>query len=141
MVQAEKVILKSIPDKEARKRMERSINEREAFEMFDQDGSGLIDTEEFKRVVQELGVALSPEDRELAFRTLDKDNSGTVDFVEFAAWYAHVTENDSGKVLSPELGLLKLALGATRVCYADGNYTAVVLAAPAEFLCVVFCRR
>ena len=41
---------------------------------------------QFKQVVEELGVALSPEDRALAFRTLDKDNTGAVDFVEFAEW-------------------------------------------------------
>lgn len=84
--QAEKAIMKAIPDKAARKRMERNINEREAFEMFDQDGSGQIDAQEFKKVVEELGVALGPDDRALAFRTLDKDGSGAVDFEEFAAW-------------------------------------------------------
>ena len=66
-------------------------------------------------MVEELGVALSPEDRELAFRTLDKDHSGNVDFVEFAEWFRHVTKAEQGKVLSPGLGLLKLALSATRV--------------------------
>ena len=37
---AEKAVVKALPTKEARKRFERSVNEREAFEMFDQVGDG-----------------------------------------------------------------------------------------------------
>ena len=62
---------------------------RDAFRVFDVDGSGNIDKEELKKLM--LSVGQNPDDDELdeMVRIADADGSGEVDFYEFVALMAH----------------------------------------------------
>ncbi|CAD7961934.1 unnamed protein product [Amoebophrya sp. A25] len=75
---------------------------RKKFNLFDADGSGFIDKDEFKQVLQAfMGQKneISKERFDSYWRDVDQDNSGEVDFEEFLAWY-QVTVKTGG--LSPE---------------------------------------
>ena len=56
---------------------------KEAFELFDQDGSGTITLAELKTVMKNLG--LNPSDNELLemINEVDADGNGTIEFTEF----------------------------------------------------------
>jgi Ca2+-binding EF-hand superfamily protein len=56
---------------------------REAFDLFDTDGSGTIDTKELKVAMRALGFEASKEELRKLVSQVDKDGSGTVDFTEF----------------------------------------------------------
>lgn len=56
---------------------------REAFDLFDTDGSGTIDTKELKVAMRALGFESSKEELRKLVSQVDKDGSGTVDFTEF----------------------------------------------------------
>ena len=62
---------------------------RDAFRVFDSDGSGNIDKQELKRLMASVGQI--PDDDELneMVRIADADGSGEVDFYEFVALMAH----------------------------------------------------
>ncbi|KAF2161508.1 hypothetical protein M409DRAFT_28235 [Zasmidium cellare ATCC 36951] len=57
---------------------------RDAFRVFDRDGSGTISTDELKKVMVALGEDLSDAEIEQMMQEADVDRSGTVDFEEFA---------------------------------------------------------
>ena len=52
---------------------------RQAFKVFDRDGSGSIDTEELRHVMKSLGEDLTDEQIDEMIREADKDGDGTVD--------------------------------------------------------------
>lgn len=54
-----------------------------AWELFDDDHSGQIDSNELQNVLKKLG--LNPTDEELQdiINDIDKDNDGTIDYSEF----------------------------------------------------------
>jgi centrin-1 len=56
---------------------------REAFDLFDTDGSGTIDTKELKVAMRALGFEATKEELRKLVAQVDKDGSGTVDFTEF----------------------------------------------------------
>jgi len=56
---------------------------REAFNMFDEDGSGDIDKREFYKLVQSLGLELNKKKINELIGDMDKDGSGTIDYDEF----------------------------------------------------------
>jgi len=58
---------------------------REAFDLFDTDGSGTIDAKELKVAMRALGFEPSKEEIRKLISEIDKDGSGTVDFNEFLA--------------------------------------------------------
>jgi Ca2+-binding EF-hand superfamily protein len=62
---------------------------REAFRVFDTDGSGNIDKSELKKLMSSVGQ--NPDDAELEemIRIADADGSGEIDFFEFVALMAH----------------------------------------------------
>ena len=57
---------------------------RARFQMFDRDGNGLIDRDELKLVMQELGEKLSEEDIDEMIEEADTNNDGFIDYEEFA---------------------------------------------------------
>lgn len=59
---------------------------REAFNLFDKDGSGTITTDEFIKVLKNLGQKVSKEEAEKICTDLDADGSGEVDFDEFVSY-------------------------------------------------------
>ena len=56
---------------------------REAFDLFDTDGSGTIDTKELKVAMRALGFESSKEELRKLVSQVDRDGSGAVDFTEF----------------------------------------------------------
>ncbi|KAJ7532939.1 hypothetical protein O6H91_13G026500 [Diphasiastrum complanatum] len=56
---------------------------REAFDLFDTDGSGTIDAKELKVAMRALGFETKKEDIERMIADIDKDKSGSIDFEEF----------------------------------------------------------
>jgi centrin-1 len=56
---------------------------REAFDLFDSDKSGEIDTEELKQALKNLGIDAKNQTLQNMMKDLDADNSGKIDFDEF----------------------------------------------------------
>jgi len=50
-----------------------------AFQVFDRDGSGTINTEELKEVMKSIGESLTDEEIEDMMKEADKDGNGTID--------------------------------------------------------------
>jgi calmodulin/calcium-binding protein CML/calcium-binding protein len=57
------------------------------FDRFDVNGSGVIEEEEFMKLLEALRVVMSPEMVHIAFKAIDVNGNGHIDFSEFAAWY------------------------------------------------------
>eukprot|EP00294_Goniomonas_avonlea_P014689 CAMPEP_0114554940 /NCGR_PEP_ID=MMETSP0114-20121206/8479_1 /TAXON_ID=31324 /ORGANISM="Goniomonas sp, Strain m" /LENGTH=161 /DNA_ID=CAMNT_0001740023 /DNA_START=88 /DNA_END=573 /DNA_ORIENTATION=+ len=56
---------------------------KEAFILFDTDGSGAIDAKELLAAVRSLGVSLTPSQVQGMIKEYDKDMTGEIDFNEF----------------------------------------------------------
>ncbi|KAM8939493.1 uncharacterized protein RCH25_053154 [Pelodytes ibericus] len=69
---------------------------REAFDLFDTDGSGTIDVKELKVAMRALGFEPKKEEMKKMISDIDKDGSGTIDFEDFLALMTHkMSEKDS----------------------------------------------
>lgn len=60
---------------------------RELFDFFDVDQNGIIDIDEFKRLLGALGAGMSDEEAAIGFETIDADGNGTIEFDEFRNWW------------------------------------------------------
>jgi len=67
---------------------------REAFDLFDTDGSGTIDAKELKVAMRALGFEPKKDEVKKMVNDLDRDGDGTVDFQEFLQMM-------SGKMVRP----------------------------------------
>merc|ERR1712072_445093 len=56
---------------------------REAFDLFDTDGSGTIDAKELKVAMRALGFEPKKEEVKKMIAEIDKDGTGQIDFIEF----------------------------------------------------------
>ena len=56
---------------------------KEAFDLFDTDHSGTIDTEELKQALSNLGIDAKNQTLQNMMNDIDKNQSGTIDFNEF----------------------------------------------------------
>ena len=56
---------------------------REAFDLFDEDGSGEIDVEEFENLMKTLGYNYTDIELKEMIEQIDIDGSGEIDFAEF----------------------------------------------------------
>ena len=56
---------------------------REAFNLFDTDGSGTIDPKELKAAMQSLGFEAKNQTKYQMIADIDKDGDGSIDFEEF----------------------------------------------------------
>ena len=56
-----------------------------AFAVFDQDGSGMVDADELKSVMRELGEQVDEEDIKRVLKSMDVDGDGTINYHEFSA--------------------------------------------------------
>lgn len=56
---------------------------KEAFQMFDEDGSGEIDAREFKKVIKSLGLNMNDENIKEIMKKIGKNHSGYIDLEEF----------------------------------------------------------
>jgi centrin-1 len=82
---------------------------KEAFDLFDNDKSGEIDTDELKQALKNLGIDAKNQTLQNMMTDLDKDNSGKIDFNEFidmmtAKMSDRDTEEDLKKVFRLFLG-------------------------------------
>merc|ERR1712154_655692 len=69
---------------------------REAFDLFDTDGSGTIDAKELRVAMRALGFEPKKEEIKKMIQDIDKDDSGTIDFNEFLEMMtAKMSEKDS----------------------------------------------
>ena len=59
------------------------IEIKEAFDLFDSDHSGTIDTEELKQALSNLGIDAKNQTLQNMMNDIDKNQSGTIDFTEF----------------------------------------------------------
>nr|ABR17333.1 unknown [Picea sitchensis] len=74
---------------------------KEAFELFDTDGSGTIDAKELNVAMRALGFEMTEEQIRQMIADVDKDGSGTIDFDEFAYMMtAKIGERDSREELT-----------------------------------------
>ena len=72
------VKLESMGEEEMRSKL------RTAFAKFDLDGSGSISTSEMTKAVQDMGLAMTPEQLATMMKEADPDLSGEIEFEEFA---------------------------------------------------------
>ncbi|VFQ92063.1 unnamed protein product [Cuscuta campestris] len=73
---------------------------KEAFELFDTDGSGTIDAKELNVAMRALGFEMTEEQIEQMIADVDKDGSGAIDFDEFEHMLtAKIGERDSKEEL------------------------------------------
>eukprot|EP00565_Helicotheca_tamesis_P007886 CAMPEP_0185724060 /NCGR_PEP_ID=MMETSP1171-20130828/663_1 /TAXON_ID=374046 /ORGANISM="Helicotheca tamensis, Strain CCMP826" /LENGTH=149 /DNA_ID=CAMNT_0028391835 /DNA_START=108 /DNA_END=557 /DNA_ORIENTATION=- len=56
---------------------------RDAFNVFDKDGSGAISRQELQSLMQKLGQNLSKEELDAMMSEVDEDGNGEIDFEEF----------------------------------------------------------
>jgi Ca2+-binding EF-hand superfamily protein len=61
----------------------------QAFQLFDTDGSGTIETQELKIAMRALGFEPKQEEIDKMVRDVDDDGSGSVDYPEFLDMMAH----------------------------------------------------
>lgn len=78
---------------------------REAFDLFDTDGSGTIDAKELKVAMRALGFEPKKEEIRKMIQDIDKDNSGTIDFNEvsphvYVSNVTHVSTNTKWSLLA-----------------------------------------
>ncbi|KAJ0393312.1 hypothetical protein P43SY_009980 [Pythium insidiosum] len=64
---------------------------RDAFDLFDEDGTGQIDELEFADVLEYFGMNVSDARQEALFKKYDKDKSGYIDYKEFRAMWLRLT--------------------------------------------------
>ncbi|KAM7520475.1 hypothetical protein LguiB_019437 [Lonicera macranthoides] len=73
---------------------------KEAFELFDTDGSGTIDAKELNIAMRALGFELNEEQINQMIADVDKDGSGAIDFDEFVHMMtAKIGERDTKEEL------------------------------------------
>ncbi|CAF0746074.1 unnamed protein product [Adineta steineri] len=69
---------------------------REAFDLFDADGSGTIDVKELKVAMRALGFEPKKEEIKKMITDIQKENAGTIDFNDFLQLMSHkMAEKDS----------------------------------------------
>merc|ERR1711991_476736 len=69
---------------------------KEAFDLFDTDGSGSIDSKELKVAMRALGFEPKKEEIQKMISDIDKDGNGDIDFEEFLGMMtAKMGERDS----------------------------------------------
>ncbi|XP_070553178.1 uncharacterized protein [Ptychodera flava] len=69
---------------------------REAFDLFDAEGSGTIDVKELKVAMRALGFEPKKEEIKHMIQNIDKEGSGTIDFNDFVTLMtAKMSEKDS----------------------------------------------
>ncbi|KAK6473589.1 centrin-1 [Huso huso] len=85
---------KTGPKPELTEEMKQEI--REAFDLFDTDGSGYIDVKELKVAMRALGFEPKKEEIKKMIVEIDKEGTGKIDFSDFLAVMTHkMVEKDS----------------------------------------------
>ena len=61
----------------------------EIFRVYDRDGSGSIDRQEFSRLLEALGSSPSEDELAVALDVVDANHSGKISWDEFKAWWTN----------------------------------------------------
>merc|ERR1712166_1264079 len=80
---------------------------REAFDLFDTDGSGTIDAKELKVAMRALGLDAKKDEIRRMINDIDKDGSGTIDFNVFLLF----DDDETGKISFKNLKRVAQELG------------------------------
>lgn len=59
------------------------IGMQKQFKIMDDDNSGNIDMQEFRKAVKDFRIDLTDNEIQLVFSAFDRDNSGSIDYDEF----------------------------------------------------------
>ena len=78
-----------------------------AFNLFDIDGSGDIDSSELAGVAKELGVEMTDAEVTVVMATIDEDGGGDIDLGEFTNWFLGLDAKQEGEKIS-KIGRLKM---------------------------------
>jgi calmodulin len=87
---------------------------KEAFDMFDKDGSGMISVEEIYRVMKNMGNEMTRDEIKEMISDLDEDGSGEIDFEEFITFMQRT-------VTSEEISEEEAVIRAFQTFDRDGN--------------------
>ncbi|KAJ1696834.1 hypothetical protein LUZ63_005346 [Rhynchospora breviuscula] len=80
---------------------------REAFDLFDTDGSGTIDAKELNVAMRALGFEMTEQQIEQMIADVDKDGSGAIEFEEFVQMMtAKIGERDTKEELNKAFHLI-----------------------------------
>lgn len=60
---------------------------RESFDYNDLDGDGMIELDEFRRMLDALNADVGAEEARVGFRAIDTDGDGGIEFDEFVEWW------------------------------------------------------
>jgi hypothetical protein len=66
------------------------------FRNFDEDKSGSVDYQEFRKGLEHIGIILTDVDFQTLLDVVDNDKSGTIDYNEFVEDLKHVDEQTGG---------------------------------------------
>ena len=90
-----------------------------AFKIFDADGSGLLDVEEFREVLRSLGVNPSPDEMVQLLKKADKDGDGEIDLAEFQKVMAIAEGKRAPDGCVATLQLSKRRIGEAEIDFQD----------------------
>eukprot|EP00948_MAST-09A_sp_MAST-9A-sp1_P002056 g2056.t1 len=89
-----------------------------AFEKYDLDSSGTIDTKEMKYLLRdELCQPVSKEDIALAIEVMDANKNGTVEFEELLRWYSIEMHDNAEKYNTRKMKMLRRRLQARKYLF------------------------
>lgn len=66
---------------------------RTIFDSFDKDKNGYLEKDEIKKVSEELGKPLTPEELDKVMKMMDLNKDGKISFDEFYVWWHHGVSN------------------------------------------------
>ena len=92
---------------------------KEAFSLFDTDGSGSIDAKELKAAMRALGFQVKKADVRKMIADIDKDDSGTIDFQEFVDMMTGKMSERDGKEEVAKVFALFDHEGAGKIGFRD----------------------
>lgn len=78
---------------------------KKAFEQFDTDNSGFIDTKELAYLTKTLGFVMDSEELKEAFKAMDTSNDGKISFDEFFNWWTLPTRGEKSKSIGVQAEL------------------------------------
>ena len=72
--------------------LERKVQMKEVFEMFDESGDGEVDMDELSGLMSAIGVEFSDDDKKLLMENFDKSGDGQISFDEFWQYMRGMTQ-------------------------------------------------
>merc|ERR1712193_528225 len=84
---------------------------KEAFDLFDTDGSGSIDSKELKVAMRALGFEPKKEEIQKMISDVDDDGSGTIEYEEFLKAFRLFDDDETGKISCKNLKRVAKELG------------------------------